>query len=53
MFDRFNGPARNAMVVAREAAQTPGAPFIGTEHLLLGIIGEASQPAADFSMLNG
>lgn len=46
MFDRFNDPARRALVGAQRAAGTLGSPFVGTEHLLLGILGEKSQPAA-------
>jgi prophage maintenance system killer protein len=42
MFEHFNAEARRAVVVAQEAARSLDHTFIGTEHLLLGLI-EAGQ----------
>jgi ATP-dependent Clp protease ATP-binding subunit ClpA len=39
MFERFNGRARRAMGLAQEAARTHNSDYIGTEHLLLGLMG--------------
>ena len=39
MFERFTERARRVTVVAREEAQRLGHPVIGTEHLLLGLLG--------------
>jgi ATP-dependent Clp protease ATP-binding subunit ClpC len=40
MFERFTERARRSMVLAQEEARLLGHPFIGTEHLLLGLIHE-------------
>jgi len=40
MFERFNAEARRAVVVAQEEARSLDHSFIGTEHLLLGLIEE-------------
>jgi ClpA/ClpB-like protein len=39
-FDRFTDLARHSIVLAQEAARTHKHDFIGTEHLLLGLLGE-------------
>ena len=38
MFDRFTDPARKAMVLSRKEASRLRHDFIGTEHILLGIL---------------
>ena len=40
MFERLTERARRSMVLAQEEARLLGHPFIGTEHLLLGLIHE-------------
>lgn len=40
MFEQFNAEARRAVVVAQEEARSLDHTFIGTEHLLLGLIHE-------------
>ncbi|GAB2644938.1 Clp protease N-terminal domain-containing protein [Kribbella swartbergensis] len=40
MFERFDDAARRAVVLAQEEARQLGHDFIGTEHLLLGVIHE-------------
>ena len=42
MFDRFTDRARKVMGLARQAAQKFNHDYIGTEHILLGIVEEAS-----------
>jgi ATP-dependent Clp protease ATP-binding subunit ClpC len=37
-YDRFTDSAKAALTRAQEQAQSAGAPFIGTEHLLLGLM---------------
>jgi len=37
-FDKFTGRARNVLGLAQEEAQRFGHPYIGTEHLLLGLV---------------
>jgi ATP-dependent Clp protease ATP-binding subunit ClpA len=44
MFERFTPPARSAVVLAQEEARELGHGFIGTEHLLLGLLREGSGP---------
>jgi hypothetical protein len=46
MFDRFTNRARRAVVFAKEAAQSHGHNYIGTEHILLGLIKEGGGMAA-------
>jgi hypothetical protein len=41
MFDRFTKRARHAVVLAQEAARVRKHHYIGTEHLLLGLLGES------------
>src|SRR5260370_31732534 len=37
-FDKFTGRARNILSLAQEEAQRFAHPYIGTEHLLLGLV---------------
>ena len=46
MFERFTDRARRVVVLAQEEAQRLGNNYIGTEHLLLGIISEGESVAA-------
>lgn len=46
MFGRFTDGARRAVVLAQEQARTLNHNYIGTEHLLLGLIGEGEGGAA-------
>ena len=46
MFERFTDRARRAVVQAQEEARTLNHDFIGTEHLLLGLVGEGHGVAA-------
>jgi ATP-dependent Clp protease ATP-binding subunit ClpC len=41
MFERFTGPAREAVVIAQEEARDLRHGYIGTEHLLLGLLRES------------
>jgi ATP-dependent Clp protease ATP-binding subunit ClpC len=45
MLERFNEPAREAIARAQEEARTMGHPLVGTEHLLLGLVGDDGGPA--------
>src|SRR3954447_14230053 len=45
MFERFTEEARRALVLAEKEARGLGHGYIGTEHLLLGLIGEGAGPA--------
>jgi len=38
MFDRFSDPARRAMALSRKQCQRLCTPYIGTEHILLGLL---------------
>ncbi|HEY0718323.1 MAG TPA: Clp protease N-terminal domain-containing protein, partial [Streptosporangiaceae bacterium] len=38
MFERFTDPAREAVIQAQQYSRNLGHPFIGTEHLLLGVV---------------
>ena len=40
VFDRFTDLSRHSIVLAQEAARTHKHDFIGTEHILLGLLGE-------------
>lgn len=40
MFERFDEPARATVALAQEEAAALGAEYIGTEHLLLGLLRE-------------
>lgn len=46
MFERFTPRARNVMVLAQEEAGRFHHNYIGTEHILLGLVGEGSGVAA-------
>jgi ATP-dependent Clp protease ATP-binding subunit ClpA len=46
MFERFTAAARGVVVNAQQEARELGHPYIGTEHLLLGLIGEPSSATA-------
>jgi ATP-dependent Clp protease ATP-binding subunit ClpC len=46
MFDRYTDRARRALVLAKEEAVRSDSDLIGTEHLLLGLIGEGGGVAA-------
>jgi ATP-dependent Clp protease ATP-binding subunit ClpA len=46
MFERFTDRARRAMVVAQEQARMLNYDYIGTEHILLGLIRESKGVAA-------
>ena len=46
MFERFSDQARRAVVLSAEQARDLSHNYIGTEHLLLGLIAEGQGPAA-------
>ncbi|MFM7089098.1 MAG: ATP-dependent Clp protease ATP-binding subunit [Candidatus Paceibacterota bacterium] len=46
MFERFSDRARRSVVLAQEEARGLGHNFIGTEHILLGLLGEGEGLAA-------
>ncbi|GAA2147718.1 Clp protease N-terminal domain-containing protein [Kitasatospora kazusensis] len=46
MFERFSEGARRSVVLGREEARRLRHDHIGTEHLLLGILGQPDDPAA-------
>ncbi|MEV7012532.1 Clp protease N-terminal domain-containing protein [Streptosporangium sp. NPDC051022] len=46
MFERFHQDARQAVVLARENSQRLRHPFIGTEHLLLGLLDQRATLSA-------
>jgi len=46
MFERFTDRARRAVVQAQDEARTLNHDFIGTEHILLGLVGEGHGVAA-------
>ena len=52
MFERFTGGARRAVVLAQEEARLLNHGYIGTEHLLLGVLHD-SGPAADALQAQG
>ena len=47
MFERFSDHARNVMVLASQEAQRLKREYIGTEHVLLGLVEDGSGVAAD------
>ena len=49
MFERFTDRARRVIVLAQEEARTLQHNYIGTEHLLLGLIREGEGVAAKAS----
>jgi ATP-dependent Clp protease ATP-binding subunit ClpC len=46
MFERFDQQARRVVVLAKEEARTLNHDYIGTEHILLGLIREGGGVAA-------
>jgi ATP-dependent Clp protease ATP-binding subunit ClpA len=44
MFERFTQPAREVVVRAQEEARALGHPWLGTEHLLLGVLAQPEAP---------
>ena len=46
VFERFTDRARRVLVLAQEEARLLGHPFIGTEHILLGLVHEGEGVAA-------
>lgn len=46
MFERFSDSARRLVVLAQEQARVLGDPFIGSQHLLLGLAGTTERAAA-------
>lgn len=53
MMDRFTDQAREAIYLAQEAAQELGHNYVGTEHLLLGLLREDSGVASKVLTANG
>jgi tetratricopeptide (TPR) repeat protein len=47
VFERFSSPARRVLDLAREEAKTLNHNYIGTEHILLGLIRERESVAAE------
>ena len=47
MFDRFTDRAKKVMNLARQEAQRLNHEYLGTEHILLGLIQEGSGVAAN------
>jgi ATP-dependent Clp protease ATP-binding subunit ClpA len=46
MFERFTAAAREVVINAQQEARRLGHPYIGTEHVLLGLIHDEQSPAA-------
>ncbi|MCQ2751798.1 MAG: hypothetical protein MJ189_01680, partial [Coriobacteriales bacterium] len=46
MFEKFTDKARKVLILAQEEAQNMNSHFVGTEHLLLGLIKEGEGVAA-------
>ncbi len=46
MFDRFTHAARDVVVHGQEEARSFGHSWVGTEHLLLGVLAQPASPAA-------
>ena len=46
LFDRFSPPARQAVTLAQDEARALGHAYLGTEHLLLGLLGQTTSVAA-------
>ncbi|MDO5415935.1 MAG: ATP-dependent Clp protease ATP-binding subunit [Lachnospiraceae bacterium] len=53
MIDRFTAKAREAITLAVNAAESLGHNYVGTEHLLIGLLQEGSGAAAKVLMENG
>jgi ATP-dependent Clp protease ATP-binding subunit ClpA len=47
MFERFTPAAREVVVRAQHEARSFGHPWLGTEHLLLGVLAHDGRPASD------
>ena len=47
MFERFTTEARQTVALAQQEARELGSGHIGTEHLLLGLMGQGGTPVAD------
>jgi ATP-dependent Clp protease ATP-binding subunit ClpC len=47
MYERFTDRARKVMMLANQEAQRFNHEYIGTEHILLGLMSEGTGPAAD------
>jgi ATP-dependent Clp protease ATP-binding subunit ClpA len=47
VFERFTDSARDAVVRAQEEARALGHNYLGTEHLLLGVLGAPGEPAVE------
>ena len=45
MFERFTEPAKQTITLAQGEARTMGHPYVGTEHLLLGLVADDAGPA--------
>lgn len=53
MFERFTTAARQVVVRARAEAEELGHAYTGTEHLLLGVLADPSDPAAALLVAQG
>src|SRR5262245_38239830 len=53
MFERFSDGARRAIVASQEASRSLGHRYIGTEHLLLGLIVTGGDVAGEFLAAQG
>ena len=53
MFERFTEDARQVVVRAQEEARRLHSHHIGTEHLLLGLVGQGGTPVADVLARHG
>ena len=53
MFERFTGKAINVIMLAQEESRRLGHNFVGTEQILLGLIGEGTGVAAKVLKLMG
>ncbi len=53
MFEQYTTSARRALFLAREVAVQMGQGYVGTEHILLGMLGEISGVAGQVLVANG
>jgi ATP-dependent Clp protease ATP-binding subunit ClpA len=53
MFERFTDAARQTVVLAQQEARELHAGHIGTEHLLLGLVGQGGTPVSDVLVRHG
>ena len=51
-FDRFTEPAKEALTLAQQEAEASGAGYIGTEHLLLGLLNSGGAAAMALEQLD-